>query len=101
MNVKGVIATTLLAGTLAVGGASAAQATTEWPNVGGRWDYGYSLLGRAINSDYFHNGRCHGSTVVSDDRVNRSQDIVAGRTAHAGLGWVDPWEGKEYYYRVC
>ena len=92
----------VLTAAMVLGGATAAFATTEYPAEGGRWDYGYIAVSQTMNSDYYHDSRCHGSSVKHGvDRWDRSVDTAGGYTAHAGLGWVGVWDNREYYYRVC
>ena len=101
MKSRKIFATLLLTGTLVAGGGVAAMATTNKPVEGGTWTFGYNAPAGTINSDYFHGDRCHGSTVESGDRNNNSGEIAAGYTAHSGLGWIQPWSLKNYFYRVC
>lgn len=101
MRIKEALSTAVLATLLAGAGPLAALATTERPEAGGTWEYGYSVFSLSIYSDYTHDELCHGSSVKSGDRNNRSQDIRAGEKSHAGLGWVGTGDERHYFFRVC
>jgi lactococcin 972 family bacteriocin len=97
MNLKKTMATVALTGTLAVAGASAANAWTQYPVQGGTWNYGYHW---GIYSDYLNNTLCHGSSVQNDWGYNSSINTAPGYWAQAShTGNV--WTNNRWYYRTC
>lgn len=97
---KGVIA--FAAGTaLALGGALAAHATTEYPPEGGTWEYGVLEYSSTpfVHSDYLHNSAKHRSSVkVSAGTIYRSSDKAAGywSTIEKATGYSG---NHAYYYK--
>lgn len=100
MKVKKVGIGVLLGASLAVGGATAAYATTNYPAQGGTWTYGLSAGLISPYSNYWHGSRCHGSTVSTDWASSRSIDVRAGQTSHAQASG-NALTHNNYYFRVC
>lgn len=97
MKMKKALAALALTGALS-SVAGAAVAATVYPIEGGQWNYGFT--GVDSYSDYLHNARCHGSTVINDWGTSRSVDTSPGYWSNARVG-ATPWTNNNYYYRVC
>lgn len=73
---------------------------TAYPPEGGTWSYGTTgaFGGGTIYSDYLHNSRAHGSTVVNADGViDRSPVASAGSWSHAEAPAI-PWAVDDAFY---
>ena len=97
MKIKKIIAATALAGALCSVGI-AANATTQYPNEGGTWNYGLSV-GVHQYSDYLVN-RCHGTTVINDWGTVKSVNTIKDQWARASQK-ATSFTHNKYYYRVC
>jgi len=99
MTIRLPLSAASLVAALVLSGGAAAVAATQYPSMGGTWNYGLAG-GVHAYSDYFHSSRCHGSTVINDWGRNRSIDVAGGRWANAGHR-ATPLTGNQYYFRVC
>lgn len=91
------IASIALAGSLLIGGATAAQAAVSSPPEGGTWDRGTNLIWSY--SKYFNQNVAHSSAVKNSNGKSKSSGWVAKNT------WSDAriaseWPGVHYYYNV-
>ncbi|MFG2330383.1 lactococcin 972 family bacteriocin [Streptomyces sp. NPDC048604] len=84
-------------GALVMAAATPALATIEYPSAGGTWDYGTNSS--IVWSDYYHGGRCHGSTSVGS-YTDRSPNTSAGYWSITSAPERDGVADKSYY-RVC
>lgn len=66
---------------------------------GGDWTYGTNVFGTAW-SNYYHPRANHGSSVMVNSNVVRSQCMPGGQTAQASKFRL-PWDGVSYYWRYC
>lgn len=98
INLKRTIASAIISAALTIGVASTAFAITAYPAQGGVWDYG--VWGTYANSNYLHQSKNHGSSVVVDGGKNSSVCIIAGRQSTSAK-WYWTWSSKQYYYRLC
>ena len=89
-------------------GEAAPAITTYWASVGrkvrypaggGTWEYGFW---DAKARSYFTVNRCHTSTVIVNDRTQRSIDTRGGQKSIAEL-WATNLPGTKdsYYYDFC
>ncbi len=80
--------------------AVAAPAMADRQYVGGgAWDYGFAGLGSIVYSNYYHPSTNHGSSVVINDIVYRSNCEAPGVWSH-----VQQWSavsGNKVYWRHC
>ena len=80
-SARGAAIAVVLGSFLATTGVVAAQATTEYPSVGGTWNYGvYEPASTVyVYSDYYHKDRKHRSSVqVHNGTIYRSADAAKG-----------------------
>lgn len=83
---------------LGVGGATAANATTEYPSVGGTWNYGVDYLTLRVWSNYHHPSRVHSSMACSASACKGSGWVPAGLWSYAERQAT--WGGNTAYYNV-
>lgn len=82
-------------------GAAAQPWNTVYPPEGGIWNYGTtgSDGGGIVYSDFFHEARPHGSSVVNaHGDTDRSPVAVAGEWSHASLPAVAGEVDEAFYW---
>lgn len=92
------LATVGLAGVLAFGGASAANATITYAG-GGTLNHGVSggIGGGQVWSNYHHSAKSHGSTACSNVNCVRSYRAPAGQWSYAS-GSKTLWGNEAFYW---
>lgn len=86
-----ILATAGVVGGLVLGGAAAANATTEYPS-GGTWNYGVHTVGDhdEVYSHYYHASRAHKATACSTSGCTatawRGTGVWANADRQAGVG---------------
>jgi Bacteriocin (Lactococcin_972) len=106
-RLRKIVAGTLLSlSAITIGTAPSASAwlapypTTRYPDSGGTWKYGYTLL--KARSYYLNISRCHGSSLYVNSSYTRSTDTAAGVYSDAHINTIDGWwQDERYYYRIC
>jgi lactococcin 972 family bacteriocin len=94
-KVASVLAPFGLAGVLAVGGMSAANAATSYPD-GGTFDYGVDYGYMTVWANYFHGSKSHGSTACNRSSCTRSDRADANRWSFSDR--TATWGGNSSYY---
>ncbi|WP_204576887.1 lactococcin 972 family bacteriocin [Clavibacter michiganensis] len=87
-----------LVAALLLGGAGAANATTEYVG-GGTWNYGVErVVGNYSYSNYLHSSKAHGSTACSSSKCVRSDTVPGGKWSRASV--QASAGGNTAYWRV-
>jgi lactococcin 972 family bacteriocin len=89
---------TALAAVVALGGATAAEATVAYPE-GGTWDYGVKWGGGGtdfVKSDYHHMTRTHSSSACVASSCDKS-GWIAPRTWALSKKPAGTWGNTAYY----
>lgn len=94
-KLKNIVAAAVLTAGLVAGGASAANATTEYVG-GGTWDYGVNYGTLVTWSDYHHPSRVHGSTACNANNCKASGAKPAGVWSRASI--TATWGGNTAYW---
>ncbi len=99
MNIRRVVVGGVLSLGLALGGGTAALATTVYPAEGGTWNYGV-VAGVHLYSDYFNQNQCHGSSTRNDWGLSSSPNVAGGVWSNNSQPTTVN-QNNRAYYRVC
>lgn len=91
------IASSVLALSLLVGGATAAQAAVSSPPEGGTWDRGSNVIWSYSN--YFNQNKTH-SSAVTDNNGNKKSSGWVAKNHWSYAKFTSRWPGVHYYYDV-
>jgi lactococcin 972 family bacteriocin len=99
MSIRSALACGALSVGLALGGGTAAFATTVYPAEGGIWNYGV-VAGVHLYSDYFNQNQCHGTSTRNDWGLSSSANTAANVWATNSQPTTVN-QNNRAYYRVC